>query len=47
MNGGSVWNPQTSTTTENLQAVTFFDSDTGIVVGANGAILLTTDAGLT
>jgi photosystem II stability/assembly factor-like uncharacterized protein len=44
---GSTWQPQRSTTTEDLYAVEFLDNDTGWVVGAFGTIVHTSDGGKT
>src|SRR5210317_311461 len=41
------WTLQTSGTTNDLFGVFFTDANTGTAVGQNGAILTTTDGGLT
>ncbi len=46
-NKGSTWLPETSTTTQNLLAVTFADATHGWAVGEGGTILATTDGGKT
>ncbi|MHB1711955.1 MAG: WD40/YVTN/BNR-like repeat-containing protein, partial [Acidimicrobiales bacterium] len=46
-NKGSAWSPETSTTTQNLLAVTFADATHGWAVGEGGTILATTDGGKT
>ncbi len=50
-NGGASWNVMNSTSTENLNAIHFYDADTGYVAGGteviNGVVLKTTDGGTT
>ncbi len=41
------WTTQTSNSTEDLRAVNFYDLNTGIASGINGAIVTTTDGGST
>ncbi|MCH7516832.1 MAG: hypothetical protein IIB08_06895, partial [Bacteroidetes bacterium] len=43
----SQWVEQSSGTTEQLDGVSFTDSDNGTAVGYNGTILRTTDGGTT
>ncbi|NIR70276.1 hypothetical protein GWN42_25445 [candidate division KSB1 bacterium] len=47
LNGGLVWSdPPPTSLTEDLWAVTFADEDTGMIVGASGTVLRTTNNGL-
>ncbi len=45
LNGGETWDPQSSITGANLEAVSFIDSKIGTAVGWNGTILRTGNGG--
>jgi photosystem II stability/assembly factor-like uncharacterized protein len=44
--GGITWNNQASPTGERLNKIIFFDSQNGLIIGEGGAILSTTNGGL-
>jgi len=44
-NGGDTWNTLTSSTTKNLQSVSFYSSNLGVVCGSEGTVIKTTDGG--
>jgi predicted esterase len=44
---GQTWSKQTSSTTEDLYAVSFYDQKIGLAVGVHGAAVLTVDGGAT
>jgi len=45
--GGETWNVINSKSTSNLNAVHFFDKNTGLVFGENGIVMKTTTGGIT
>ena len=47
VNGGTIWNSQSSGTANNLNGVSFTDADNGTAVGVAGTILRTTNGGTT
>lgn len=44
-NGGTTWYPMSTPTKENLNSISFANTNNGIAVGSNGTILITDDGG--